>query len=105
MTQDFKKLCNPAKLYFVLAVVSCIIALFGGVKVVTVIINLIISFIWTVVLSWICKKDFVGMSWLLVLFPYAMMLLVFFGIHKISSDTKKTIMMVIPPDAITQSNY
>lgn len=105
MRADFKKLCTPAKLYFVLAVVSCIIALFGGVKVITVFINLVISFIWTVVLSWICKKDFVGMSWLLVLFPYAMMLLVFFGINRISANTKKMIIMVTPPDAITQSNY
>ena len=104
MQKDFKKLCTPARLYFVLAVVSCIIALFGGVKVITVFINLFISFIWTAVLSWICKKDFVGLSWLLVLFPYLMMLLIFFGINKVSFNTKKMIMMVIPPDAITQSH-
>jgi hypothetical protein len=102
MRQEFKKLCNPAKLYFVLAVVSCVIALFGGVKVITVFINLVISFIWTVILSWICKKDFVGLSWLLVLFPYLLMLLIFFGIHTVSSNIKNLILMVIPPDAITQ---
>ena len=85
-----------------LAVVSCIIALFGGVKVITVFVNLVISFIWTVILSWICKKDFVGMSWLLVLFPYLMMLLIFFGIDKVSANTKKNLLMVMPPAAITQ---
>jgi len=103
MINNFKKLCSPAKLYFVLAVVSCIFALFAGVKMITVFINLGIAFIWTLILSWICKKDFIVLSWFLVLFPYFMMLLLFFGLLKKVSSNTKTIMMVMPPDAITQS--
>ena len=103
MINNFKKLCTPAKLYFVLAVGSCIFALFAGVKMITVFINLVIAFIWTLILSWICKKDFIVLSWFLVLFPYFMMLLLFFGLLKTVSSNNKTIMMVMPPDAISQS--
>jgi hypothetical protein len=101
MRNDFKKLCTPARLYFVLSVITCIFALFNGVKLITVFINLIIAFIWTVILSWICNKNFIGISWLLVLFPYFMMLLLFFGLlNKVSST--KTMMMLMPPTSINQ---
>jgi hypothetical protein len=103
MRNDFKKLCTPAKLYFVLSVMTCIFALFNGVKLITVFINLVIAFIWTVILSWICNKNFIGISWLLVLFPYFMMLLLFFGLlNKQVSATTKTMMMVMPPASINQ---
>jgi hypothetical protein len=104
MSPSFNSLCSPAKLYFVLAVVSCVFALFGGVKIMTVFINIVIAFIWTMILSWICKKDFVTVSWFLVLFPYFMMLLLFFGLLKNVSSNTKTMMMVMPPDAVSQMN-
>lgn len=104
MSQSFKTLCSPAKLYFVLAVVSCIFALFAGVKTITVFINLVIAFIWTIILAWICKKDFVYVSWLLVLFPYFMMLLLFFGLLKNVSSNTNSMMMVMPPAAIGKIN-
>ena len=100
MRNDFKNLCTPAKLYFVLAVVSCVFALFNGIHVTTVFINLVIAFLWTYILSWICKKDFVGISWILVLFPYFMMLLLFFGLLKKVHNNTKTMMMVMPPSAM-----
>ena len=99
MRNDFKKLCTPAKLYFVLAVVSCGFALFNGIKLITVFINLVVAFLWTFI-SWICKKDFEGISWLLVLLPYFLMLLLFFGLLKKVSANTKTMMMVMPPSAM-----
>lgn len=100
MNKRFEELCTPAKLYFVLAVLSCIIALFNGVKFMPVAVNLIIAFLWTAALSWICGKGFTGVSWFLVLIPYILMLLVFF---KISKDLSKSqVMMVVPPAATQQ---
>lgn len=100
MNKRFEELCTPAKLYFVLAVLSCTIALFNGVKLMPVAVNLIIAFIWTAILSWICGKGFTGVSWFLVLIPYILMLLVFF---KISKDLSKSqVMMVVPPAATQQ---
>ena len=51
MNKRFEELCTPAKLYFVLAVVSCIIALFNGIKFMHVAVNLIIAFLWTAAYS------------------------------------------------------
>jgi F0F1-type ATP synthase assembly protein I len=100
MNKRFDELCTPAKLYFVLAVVSCVIALFNGVKIMAVAVNLIIAFLWTAALSWICGKGFSGVSWFLVLFTYIVMLLVFF---KISKDiSKHQVMVVVPPSATQQ---
>jgi hypothetical protein len=100
MNKHFEELCTPAKLYFVLAVLSCIVALFNGVRFMHVAVNLIIAFLWTAALSWICGKGFTGISWFLVLLPYIVMLLVFF---KISKDISKSqIMMVVPPSATQQ---
>ena len=60
-------------------------------------INLIVAFIWTAVLGWFCKNGFTSVSWVLVLFPYIMMLLVFFGVMK--AITNSDIMMIVPPSA------
>ena len=101
MNRDFKQLCTPAKIYFVLSVLSCIIALFNGLHFTAVGINLIIAFIWTAILSWICRNGYTNFSWFLVLIPYIMMLFVFFGIMR-SVTNNRDIMMVVPPSATQQ---
>jgi hypothetical protein len=101
MSKRFDEMCTPAKLYFVLAVISCIIALFNGVRVMHVAINLIVAFIWTLILSWICGKGFTGVSWFLVLFPYIVMVLVLFGLMREISKSNQ-VMMVIPPSVTQQ---
>ena len=96
---SFNELCSPAKLYFVLSVIACIAALINGLKFMQVMINLIIAFAWTAVLSWICGKGFTGVSWFLVLVPYIIMLLVFF---KLMKDISKSQLMVVVPPSSTQ---
>jgi hypothetical protein len=100
MNKRFEELCSPAKLYFVLAVIACIIALFNGVKIMAVTVNLIIAFLWTAALSWICGKGFSNVSWFLVLLPYILMLLVFFKLAK--DVTNAQVMFVVPPSAKQQ---
>lgn len=100
MNKQFSTLCTPAKLYFVLSVLACVIALFNGVKFMTVSINLIVAFIWTAILGWFCKNGFTPISWLLVLLPYIMMVLVFLKI--VSYGTKGDIMVIMPPSATQQ---
>ncbi len=98
--KSFDELCSPAKLYFILAVIACIAALINGVKFGQVAINLIIAFVWTAILSWICGKGFTGVSWFLVLVPYIIMLLVFFKLMKDISSSQ--VMMVVPPSSTQQ---
>ena len=101
MNSKFNELCTPAKLYFVLAVISCIIALVNGIGFMHVAVNLIIAFLWTAVLSWFCGKGFSTLSWVLVLLPYIIMILVFFKIMK-SVSSNSQVMMVIPPSVTQQ---
>jgi hypothetical protein len=98
--KSFDDLCSPAKLYFVLSVIACLAALINGLKFMQVIINLIIAFAWTAVLSWICGKGFTGVSWFLVLVPYIIMLLVFFKLMK--DISKSQVMVVVPPSSTQQ---
>jgi len=80
MNKEFSKLCTPAKIYFVIAVLACVIALFSGMGVFSVFVKLIFAFIWTFILSWLCDKGFKSLSWFLVLLPYALILLAFVGL-------------------------
>ena len=98
--KSFDDLCSPAKLYFVLSVIACVAALINGLKFGQVMINLIIAFAWTAVLSWICGKGFTGVSWFLVLVPYIIMLLVFFKLMK--DISKSQVMVVVPPSSTQQ---
>jgi hypothetical protein len=89
MEKVFEKLCTPAKLYFVIAVISCIIALFSRVSVMMVAMKLIFAFIWTYILSWLCKAGYKTISWILVLFPYIVIMLGVFGIALLSYRQKQ----------------
>ena len=80
MNTDFNNLCTPAKIYFAISVVSCIIMLFYRAHIIQVFSKLIFAFLWAFALGWLCSKGYSSLSWFLVLLPFVMMLLVAFGI-------------------------
>ena len=64
-------LCNPALLYFILAVMT-ILGLIIQKTSATVIIGKIIGvLLWTWFLNYVCGKGFTNVSWGLVIAPYA----------------------------------
>ena len=79
MNRDFSKLCTPAKVYFALAVLASLIALFNRMSVVGVFVKLVFAFIWTFVLGYLCDQGYKSLSWFLVLLPYIIILLVLLG--------------------------
>lgn len=79
----FKKLCTPAKIYFAIAVVASVIALFRGISFGAVFLKLIFAFMWTYILGWLCKKGFSAISWFLVLLPYIVIILAMLRIARI----------------------
>jgi hypothetical protein len=83
MDKMFKKLCTPAQIYFGIAVIASIVALFRGVTFGRVFMNLIFAFIWTYILGWLCKKGFSAISWFLVLLPYIVIALAMLRIARI----------------------
>jgi hypothetical protein len=84
MNTDFSKLCTPAKIYFAIAVIASVVALFSGVKVMAVVFKLFFAFIWTFLLGWLCQKGFRALSWFLVLLPYIFIALAMFGMYRMS---------------------
>jgi hypothetical protein len=89
MHTDFKKLCTPAKIYFAIAVISSIFALFSGVKLMIVAFKLLFAFGWTFILGWLCTKGFKTLSWFLVLLPYIIIVLAMFGIYHMTASQKQ----------------
>lgn len=87
--REFSKLCTPAKIYFAIAVIATIIALFNGFTIMAAAIKLIFAFIWTFILSWLCNKGYTSLSWFLVLLPYIFMLLAILGIYRMTQGQRQ----------------
>jgi hypothetical protein len=85
MLKSFSSLCTPAKVYFAIAVIASVIALFKNVAVMAVVVKLLFAFIWTYVLAWLCTKGYKSISWFLVLLPYIIIAIAYVGIYKLSS--------------------
>jgi len=87
--KDFSKLCTPAKLYFAIAVIATIVALFSGFSLMAAVWKLVFAFIWTFLLGWLCDKGYTSISWFLVLLPYIIILLAMFGLYKMTGQQKQ----------------
>jgi hypothetical protein len=83
----FEALCTPAQIYLLLALLSCIIALFSNVNFLAIFVKLIFAVIWTFILNWICQKGYSGLSWFLVVFPYVVILLMVLAMSTSSSSS------------------
>jgi hypothetical protein len=94
MNKVFSKLCTPAKIYFAIAVIASIFALFNGIAVMSVVMKLVFAFIWTFILGWLCKKGFHALSWFLVLLPYIIIALAMFQIYHVSHGQKGFLRML-----------
>jgi hypothetical protein len=80
----FKKLCTPAQVYLVIAVLAALLALLNRNSVSHVVVNLLFALVWTYILSWLCQQGYESLSWFLVLLPYIILLLGILGIMKLS---------------------
>jgi hypothetical protein len=105
MNKDFSKLCTPAKLYFAIAVISCLIALIYGLGIIAVFMKLVFAFIWTYILSFLCSKGFQSVSWFLVLFPYIIILLGVIGFMRLSNSQRGMLNSVKFQGAFGQEHF
>ena len=80
----FKKMCTPAQVYLVIAILAGLLALFNHNSVATVVANFLFALVWTYILSWLCQQGYKSLSWFLVLLPYIILLLGMLGILKLS---------------------
>lgn len=87
--KEFSKLCTPAKIYFAIAVISAIVALFNGATLVNEFIKILFAFLWTFLLGWLCSKGYHSISWLLVLLPYIIILLATLNIYHVTEQQRQ----------------
>lgn len=73
---EIPSFCMPAKVYLVLSLLGMIYTLFSG-SIGIVILHLLFIVLWTWFLNWLCDNGYSSISWLLVLFPYFIFMLVF----------------------------
>ena len=67
---SIKDMCLPAKVYFVLAMLSVVFSGVMSFQVSTIIFSIIVLILWTLLLNWICTLGFKGISWALVILPF-----------------------------------
>jgi hypothetical protein len=95
---NIQSLCTPAKIYFFLAILSSIIALFNQTPILAVFMNLVFAFLWSYGLNWLCSKGYKAVSWFLVLFPYIVIILAMFRIINLAQKNQlQQIQRVMPP--------
>jgi hypothetical protein len=99
-SKAFEKLCTPAKIYFALAILSILLGLFSGFHLMAVLGKLIFAVIYTFILGWLCSKGWKSLAWFLVLLPYVLILLTFFGLLTLT----KTHMVMMKQSGIMPIN-
>ncbi len=89
MKFNFTSFCLPSKIYLALAVFSIVFSLIISTETVfAAFIHLIFALFWTWILNLICKSGFSIVSWVLVLFPIAVYIIL---ITYVLYLTRKTI--------------
>ena len=87
--KDFSKLCTPAKIYFAIAVIAVIFALFNGASLMFAFWKLLFAFIWTYILGWLCKKGYESISCFLVLLPYILIAIAMANIYRVTQNQRQ----------------
>ena len=71
---NVKEMCMPAKVYFALALVAVIMTSMTSFDLSNIIFSIVVLVLWSLLLNWICSLGFTGMSWALILVPFASIL-------------------------------
>jgi len=67
---DISKLCSPALIYFIIAILYLIINSFSNFNMMFFIINLIIIIIWCWLLNFLCSIGYSIISWIMIIIPF-----------------------------------
>jgi len=72
-------LCTPAMVYLVLSIVAMIV----GVKMLTI-VHVVFVLLWTFLLNFLCSKGYKTVSWVLVLLPIVVAVLLILSMGSLS---------------------
>ena len=69
------KLCTPAFIYLVLSVIMLAVGVFSGISALTLIFKSALIVLWTFLLNWLCSRGFAVLSWIILLLPVILVVL------------------------------
>jgi hypothetical protein len=72
MLIDFSKLCTPAYIYFIISFIYLIINSLRNFNIISIVINIIIIILWSLLLNFLCNMGYSIISWLIILLPFFM---------------------------------
>lgn len=84
------KICTPALVYLVIAIITLFFAILRNFQLYSLIIKLIFVGAWTWFLNFLCNKGYKVISWFLVLLPFLMMFGIFAMITEIAGKAYPT---------------
>jgi hypothetical protein len=76
-------LCTPALVYLVLSVIS-LIGMANGNSVSSLFVNALFVGLWTFLLNVLCQRGYTALSWVLVLLPIIVLIILVFFIGQIA---------------------
>jgi hypothetical protein len=73
---NFPQLCTPALVYLVIAIISLLFS-FMSMSAMSNLVHLVFVGLWTWFLNFLCRRGYPIVSWVLVLAPFIMIVLMF----------------------------
>lgn len=102
---DVMKLCTPALIYFVIGVISLVIAFFQRFLLSSLLIKGFFILVWTWLLNLLCKKGYKTIAWILVILPYIVMFGVFAMALELLNKSAKAVVASQQGPVVTKSPY
>ena len=62
--------CLPAKLYLILGVLISVVHIFKYKSVFIFCVSLIFTYLWTMLINWLCNMDYTFISWVLFIWSF-----------------------------------
>ena len=72
---NLSDLCTPAQIYFVISLITLVLAVIKQFKMSSILYKVVFMFAWTWFLNFLCSKGYKSVSWFLVLLPFVVMAL------------------------------
>ena len=67
---DLSKLCTPAFIYFVVSFLYLIINSFTNFNITSIVLNIVIIILWSLLLNFLCSIGYSIISWLIIVLPF-----------------------------------
>ena len=75
LSNSIFKLCTPALIYLVISVLVLVFLIFSGISALTLLMKSALIVLWTFLLNWLCSRGLGVLSWIILLLPVVLVVL------------------------------